>query len=85
MFAPPMARYNVQSREGGGNKMAIITPVLDVKLHDGGGGGYGSRRTSVARSATLPIRVLRGAWHFSRLAYANWQQNGDFVSEKYIC
>jgi hypothetical protein len=28
--------YNVQSRDGGGNKMAVIIPVLDVKSRDGG-------------------------------------------------
>jgi hypothetical protein len=38
MFVPPMARYNVQSRDGGGKEMAIIIPVLDVKSHDGGNG-----------------------------------------------
>jgi hypothetical protein len=37
-FSPPISRYNVQWREGGGNKMAIIIPVLDVKSRDGGDG-----------------------------------------------
>jgi hypothetical protein len=68
--------------------MAFIIPVLDVKSRDG---GDESRRTSLARCVTLPIRELEVPgtsstilisgykFNFSR-NWCNWQVNGAGIS-----